>query len=121
MIKKRIHIVDANILIMGLSFKENCPDLRNSRVVDLVNEFEEYNCNTDVYDPWVDKAKAEQEYGIKLISTPNIGKYDVTVLAVSHDQFKELTLKELKSYGKETHVIFDIKYLLPSDQTDGRL
>ena len=121
MIKKRIHIVNANVLIMGLTFKENCPDLRNSRVVDLVTEFEEYNCHVDVYDPWVDKIEAQKEYGIKLIDKPDIGKYDCIVLAVSHGQFKELTLEELRSYGKESHVLYDIKYLLKASQSDGRL
>jgi len=121
MIKKRIHIVDANVLIMGLAFKENCPDLRNSRVVDLVNGFSEYHCNTDVYDPWVDKVEAEKAYGITVINKPIVGKYDAIVLAVSHDQFKNMTLDELKSFGKEHHVLYDIKYLLRSDQVDGRL
>ena len=121
MIKKRIHIVDANVLIMGLTFKENCPDLRNSRVVDLVTEFEEYNCHVDVYDPWVDKIEAQKECGIKLIDKPDIGKYDSIVLAVSHGQFKELTLEELRSYGKESHILYDIKYLLKASQSDGRL
>jgi len=121
MINKRIHIADSNVLIMGLAFKENCPDLRNSRVVDLVTEFREYNCRTDVYDPWVDKAEAEKEYGIKLLNKPVIGKYDVIVLAVNHDQFKKLTLEELRSFGKENYVLYDIKYILRADQVDGRL
>jgi UDP-N-acetyl-D-galactosamine dehydrogenase len=121
MIKKRIQIVDANVLIMGLAFKENCPDLRNSRVVDLVSDFEEYHCHIDVYDPWVDKAEAKKEYGITLVSKPVIGRYDAIVLAVSHDQFKKITLDELQSFGKENHVLYDIKYLLRSDQVDGRL
>tara|TARA_B110000090_G_scaffold210030_1_gene269487 strand:+ start:610 stop:1887 length:1278 start_codon:yes stop_codon:yes gene_type:complete len=121
MIKKRIQIVDANVLIMGLAFKENCPDLRNSRVVDLVSDFEEYHCHIDVYDPWVDKAEAKKEYGITLVSKPVIGRYDAIVLAVSHDQFKKMTLDELQSFGKENHVLYDIKYLLRSDQVDGRL
>jgi len=88
MIRKRIQVVDANILIMGLSFKENCPDLRNSRVIDLVAEFESFNCNTDVYDPWVDKSEAKEEYGIELINQPILDKYDAIVLAVSHNQFR---------------------------------
>ena len=121
MIKKRIHIVDANVLIMGLAFKENCPDLRNSRVVDLVDGFAEYHCNTDVYDPWVDKVEAEKEYGITVIDNPIARKYDAIVLAVNHDQFKKMTLDELKSFGKEHHVLYDVKYLLRSDQVDGRL
>lgn len=121
MIKKQLHIVEAKVLIMGLAFKENCPDIRNSKVVDLVNEFNNYNCNVDVFDTWVDKSEAEKEYGIRLINEPQKNHYDVIVVAVAHNQFKELTVEEIKSYGKETHVLFDIKYLLNAADTDGRL
>ena len=121
MIKKRIHIVDANVLIMGLTFKENCPDLRNSKIIDLIEGFRDFNCNIDVYDPWADKSEALREYGVELIGAPFTDKYDVIVLAVNHDQFKDLTLDQLKSYGKENHVLYDIKYLLSSNQVDGRL
>jgi UDP-N-acetyl-D-glucosamine/UDP-N-acetyl-D-galactosamine dehydrogenase len=121
MTKKRIHIVDANVLIMGLTFKENCPDIRNTRVVDLVEEFEGFNCNVDVYDPWVDKDEAVHEYGIKPIDQPVEGKYDAILLAVAHDEFKELSLEQIKSFGKDNHVLYDIKYLLDADKVDGRL
>ena len=121
MIKKRIHIVDANVLIMGLTFKENCPDLRNSKIIDLIEGFRDFNCNIDVYDPWADKSEALREYGVELIGTPATEKYDAIVLAVNHDKFQELTIGELKSYGKEEHVLYDIKYLLSPDQVDGRL
>jgi len=121
MIKKRIHIVDANVLIMGLTFKENCPDLRNSKIIDLIEGFRDFNCNIDVYDPWADKSEALREYGVELIGAPFAEKYDAIVLAVNHDQFKDLTLDQLKSYGKENHVLYDIKYLLSPDQVDGRL
>ncbi len=121
MTKKRIHIVDANVLIMGLTFKENCPDLRNTRVVDLVEEFESFNCNVDVYDPWVNKDEANHEYSIKPIDTPIEGKYDAILLAVAHDEFKELSLDQIKSFGKDSHVLYDIKYLLKADEVDGRL
>ena len=119
--KKHIHIVDANILIMGLTFKENCPDLRNTRVVDLVEEFEGFDCNVDVYDPWVDKDEAEHEYGIKPINQPEEGKYDAILLAVAHDEFKKLTLEQIKIYGKVKHVLYEIKYLLKAHEVDGRL
>ena len=121
MIKKRIHIVDANVLIMGLTFKENCPDLRNSKIIDLIEGFRDFNCNIDVYDPWADKSEARREYGVELIGSPATEKYDAIVLAVNHDQFKDLTLDQLKSYGKEDHVLYDIKYLLDPLQSDGRL
>jgi len=121
MTKKRIHIVDANVLIMGLTFKENCPDLRNTRVVDLVEEFESFNCNVDVYDPWVNKDEANHEYSIKPIDTPIEGKYDAILLAVAHDEFKELSLDQIKAFGKGNHVLYDIKYLLKADEVDGRL
>jgi len=121
MTKKRIHVVDANILIMGLTFKENCPDLRNTRVVDLVEEFEGFNCNVDVYDPWVDKDEAAHEYGIKPIDQPVEGKYDAILLVVAHDEFKALSVEQIKAFGKDNHVIYDIKYLLSADESDGRL
>jgi len=121
MTKKRIHVVDANILIMGLTFKENCPDLRNTRVVDLVEEFEGFNCNVDVYDPWVDKDEAVHEYGIKPIDQPVEGKYDAILLAVAHDEFKQLSLEQIKAFGKDNHVLYDIKYLLKANEVDGRL
>jgi UDP-N-acetyl-D-glucosamine/UDP-N-acetyl-D-galactosamine dehydrogenase len=121
MTKKRIHVVDANVLIMGLTFKENCPDLRNTRVVDLVEEFKGFNCNIDVYDPWVDKNEAVHEYGIKPIDQPIEDKYDAILLAVAHDEFKELTLEQIKAFGKDNHVLYDIKYLLDANEVDGRL
>ena len=119
--KKRIHVVDANVLIMGLAFKENCPDIRNTRVVDLVEEFEGFNFNVDVYDPWVDKDEAVHEYGIKPIDQPVEGKYDAILLAVAHDEFKELSLEQIKAFGKDNHVLYDIKYLLDANEVDGRL
>ena len=121
MTKKRIHVVDANILIMGLTFKENCPDLRNTRVVDLVKEFEGFNCNVDVCDPWVDKDEAVHEYNIKPIDKPVKGKYDAILLAVSHDEFKALTVEQIRAYGKDNHVLYDIKYLIKANESDGRL
>ncbi len=121
MTKKRIHVVDAKVLIMGLTFKENCPDLRNTRVVDLVREFESFNCNVDVYDPWINKEEAIYEYNIKPINSPVNGKYDAILLAVAHDEFKELSLEQVKAFGKDNHVLYDIKYLFKADEVDGRL
>jgi len=121
MTRKRIHVVDSNILIMGLTFKENCPDLRNTRVVDLVREFQYFNCQVDVYDPWVDKDEAFEEYGICPIDEPQVNRYDAVVLAVAHDEFVEKEAEYFHSLGKEQHVLYDIKYLLNNDETDGRL
>ena len=121
MTKKRIHVVDANVLIMGLTFKENCPDLRNTRVVDLVQEFESFNCNVDVYDPWINKEEALHEYSIKPINEPVQGKYDAIILAVAHNEFKEMSVEQIRAYGKDNHVLYDIKYLLKVGEVDGRL
>jgi len=121
MTKKRIHVVDANILIMGLTFKENCPDLRNTRIVDLVAEFQSFNCNVDVFDPWINKEEAKLEYGITPINIPHNGHYDAIVLAVAHNEFIELGVDEIRSFGKPKHVLYDIKYILSADSVDGRL
>jgi len=121
MTKKRIHVVDANVLIMGITFKENCPDIRNTRVVDLVEEFTSFNCNVDVYDPWVDKEEAQHEYGISTIDMPAEGNYDAIILAVAHKEFVELRAEQLRKYGKDNHVLYDIKYILSSSEVDGRL
>jgi len=121
MAKKRINVIDANILIMGLTFKENCPDLRNTKVVDLVQEFNNYNCNVDVYDPWVDKQEASHEFNIQPIKRPENNQYDAVILAVAHDIFKELSLTKIKAYGKDNSVLYDIKYLFNANEVDGRL
>ena len=119
--KKGILVKGANILIMGLAFKENCPDIRNTRIVDLIEQFDGFNCSTEVYDPWVDIDAAMDEYKIKLIEEPTRGNYDAIILAVAHDVFKNLSLERIKTFGKENHVIYDIKYLLRSEDVDGRL
>jgi UDP-N-acetyl-D-galactosamine dehydrogenase len=121
MTKKRIHIVDAKVLIMGLSFKENCPDIRNTRVVDIVEEFKLFNCKVDVYDPWVNKDDALREYNIKIVDKPTKGKYDAILLAVAHSDFKALSISEIRAYGKDRHILYDIKYVLKSSESDGRL
>ena len=124
MTQKRIHVVDAKILIMGLTFKEDCPDIRNTRVIDLINQFTTYNCQVDIYDPWVDKQEVEKEYNITPItnqqSLPS-NHYDAIILAVSHKQFKAMNENDFRKLGKQNHILYDIKYLLKPDQTDGRL
>jgi len=121
MTKKNIQIPEANILIMGLTFKENCPDYRNTRVIDLLKEFKNLNCKVDVYDPWVNKKHFTNEHKIDPIDEPIKGKYDVIILAVAHDEFKLLSENNIRSYGKSNHILFDIKYLLKSNESDGRL
>jgi UDP-N-acetyl-D-galactosamine dehydrogenase len=121
MLKKRIHIAEARILIMGLTFKENCPDIRNTRVIDIINEFKNYGSQVDVYDPWVDSQQTKREYGIIPIINLINNSYDAILLAVKHDQFKYMGINAIRSLGKENHVLYDVKYLLPANQVDGRL
>jgi UDP-N-acetyl-D-galactosamine dehydrogenase len=121
LLKKRIHIQQADVLIMGLTFKENCPDLRNTRVIDIIEELQEYEINTHVYDPWVKYKDAKHEYDIDMIEKPEIDKYDAVILAVAHEQFKQLSIDQIKRYSKTNSVIYDLKYLFPAHQTDIRL
>lgn len=121
MLKERIHVQGARVLIMGLTFKENCPDLRNTRVVDMVKELAEYNITVDVYDPWVNKEEAEAEYNISPINTPAKNSYDGIILAVSHDEFKEMGAEAIRALGKEKHILYDLKYILETDEADIRL
>ncbi len=121
LLKKRIHIQQADILIMGLTFKENCPDLRNTRVVDIIRELADYEVNAHLYDPWVNAKEAKHEYNIDMIAQPELNKYDAIILAVAHEQFKQLSIEQIKAYGKNNAVIYDLKYLFPANQTDIRL
>lgn len=119
--KRRIQVEGARVLVMGLTFKENCPDLRNTKVVDIVRELQEYNVQADVYDPWIDSAEAQHEYGIVPISKPASGAYDAIIVAVAHQQFFELGVKGIRAFGKPEHVLYDLKYVLQADQADIRL
>ena len=121
MIKKSIRIEGARVLIMGLAFKENCPDLRNTRVIDVLSELAEYNLQVDIFDPWIDAAEAEREYGIRPISEVERGTYDAVVLAVAHEQFKALGADGIRTFTRPSSVIYDLKYLLPADSVDLRL
>ena len=121
MIRHRIQIENANVLVMGLAFKENCPDLRNTKVVDSINALKRYNINVDVYDPWVDPDAAAHEYGITPIDMPKPEQYDAIVLAVAHREFREMGAAGLRRFGKKDHVLFDLKYVLPKTDTDLRL
>ncbi|MDZ7804381.1 Vi polysaccharide biosynthesis UDP-N-acetylglucosamine C-6 dehydrogenase TviB [Thiohalophilus sp.] len=132
MLKKRIQVEGSRILVMGLTFKENCPDLRNTRVIDIVRELADYNTCVDVYDPWVNAEDARHEYNIELLTklpSPSgrgpgegeSGTYDAIIIAVGHDQFKTMGPQAIRSLGKENHVLYDIKYLLPPEECDLRL
>ena len=121
MVKQRIQVVGARILILGLSFKENCPDIRNTKIVDMVKALKEYDLDLDIYDPWVDSAEVEAEYGLAPIMELKQGRYDAIVIAVAHDQFKKMSTQELVSLGKEKHVLYDLKYVLDKEQSDIRL
>ena len=121
MTKKRIQVVDSNILVMGLTFKEDCPDIRNTRVVDVVQELSGFHCNIEVYDPWIDKEESIREYGITPVEQPEPGKYDAVIIAVAHHQFKAMGITDIRALGKKNHVLYDIKYILPAEKVDGRL
>ncbi|MBT5551916.1 MAG: Vi polysaccharide biosynthesis UDP-N-acetylglucosamine C-6 dehydrogenase TviB [Nitrospina sp.] len=121
MTRKRIQVDGARVLVMGLAFKENCPDLRNTRVVDVVKELKEYDCEVDVYDPWVSMEEAQKEYDIALIQKPPQKAYDSIILAVAHNQFKDMGSESIHDMGKETHILYDLKYILPKEEVDLRL
>ncbi|WP_248324565.1 MULTISPECIES: Vi polysaccharide biosynthesis UDP-N-acetylglucosamine C-6 dehydrogenase TviB [unclassified Caballeronia] len=121
MTRARIYIPGARVLVMGLAFKENCPDMRNSRVVDIVTELQQYGTNVDVYDPWISREDAFHEYGIQPIEEPAKGAYDAIIVAVSHRQFAEMGADALHALGKDQHVVYDLKYVLPADASDLRL
>jgi len=121
MTKRRIHAVNSKILILGLTFKENCPDLRNTRVIDIIRTLESYHASVDVYDPWADPKEAQHEYQISLQTELHENTYDAVILAVSHKEFAELGIDKIRKLGKQDHVLYDIKSLLPKAQVDGRL
>ncbi|MCU7906315.1 MAG: Vi polysaccharide biosynthesis UDP-N-acetylglucosamine C-6 dehydrogenase TviB [Candidatus Thiodiazotropha sp. (ex Epidulcina cf. delphinae)] len=121
MMKRGIATNSNNVLVLGLTFKENCPDLRNTRVVDIVTEFEDYGARVDVYDPWVEPDEAEQEYGLRPIMELRDGEYDAVILAVAHRQFKEMGAEKIRALCKKNGVLFDVKNLLPVSDVDARL
>jgi UDP-N-acetyl-D-galactosamine dehydrogenase len=121
MARQRICLPDARVLVLGLAFKENCPDLRNTRVVDIVHHFEQFQVRVDVHDPWVDAAEAKHEYGLELVAQPQAGAYDAIVVAVGHREFAALGAAGLRALGKPNAVLYDVKYVLPKADVDGRL
>lgn len=121
MTKKGIQVNGAKILIMGLAFKENCPDVRNTKVIDIYRELLDYNCEVDIYDPWVDAKEAFKEYGIKIMSKIENKKYDGIILAVSHQQFKDIGINKIRSFGRSIHMLYDLKYIFNAELSDLRL
>lgn len=121
MTKRRIHVQGARVLVMGLAFKENCPDLRNTRIVDIVKELGDYNVDVDVYDPWVETEEAVHEYGITPVAKLEQGKYDAVILAVAHHQFKDMGAEGIRKLGKPEHILYDLKYVLSPAESDLRL
>lgn len=121
MLKKRIHVDGARVLILGLTFKENCPDLRNTKVVDIIAELQDYGVEVDCYDPWINAEEAKREYGIIPVTEPSTGVYDGIVLAVAHKEFAVMGADKIRALGKQAHVLYDLKYVLPSYEADLRL
>ena len=121
MVKKRIQVVGSKILVMGLSFKENCPDIRNTKIVDMVNALKEYDLDLDIYDPWVDIDEAKHEYGLTPITQLPEHHYDAVILAVAHDEFKNMSIADFKALSKENYVLYDLKYLLNKEYSSLRL
>ena len=121
MTKKRIQVDGAKVLVMGLTFKENCPDVRNTRVIDIVTELEDYNCAVDIYDPWVASEEVESEHGIIPTAEPSAGSYDAIILAVAHRQFKDMGYEAIRTLGKRSVIIYDLKYVLSVHEADIRL
>jgi UDP-N-acetyl-D-galactosamine dehydrogenase len=119
--QKNIKINSSKILILGLSFKEDCPDIRNTKVTDIIKELREYNCKVSVHDPWVNKLEAKKDYGINLLDKIEDNKYDAIIIAVAHKVFKKMGIKKIRALGKSKHVVYDLKYLFSSTQVDKRL
>ena len=121
MTRRRLQVDGARVLVMGLTFKENCPDLRNTRVVDIVRELADYNVQADVFDPWANADEARHEYGITPIEKPAAGVYDAIIIAVAHEQFKAMAQAAIRALGKPGHVLYDLKYVFPASESDLRL
>lgn len=121
MTKKRIHVEGAKVLVMGLTFKENCPDLRNTRVVDIVSELHDYNCDVDVFDPWAAADEAHKEYGISTVTEPAAGTYDAIIIAVAHKEFREMGAAAIRALAKPSAVLYDLKYVIDARESDLRL
>ena len=121
MILRKIQVRDGRILVMGLTFKENCPDVRNTKIVDVVRELEKFGARVDVYDPWADADEAEHEYGLRPVKQLRAGTYDAVVMGVAHDEFRKMGIGRIRKLARKNHVLYDIKYVFKADEVDGRL
>ncbi len=121
MTQEKINVVDARVLIMGLSFKENCTDLRNTKVVDIIDTLNTYHVKVDIHDPWIDPDLAKTEHNISMLEQPGENQYDAIILAVAHEKFRELGIDQIRKFGKTNSIIFDIKYLFPRGKNLYRL
>ena len=121
MIRREIKIKGSRVLVLGLTFKENCPDLRNTRVIDAIRELEEFGVSVDVHDPWSDPQQARDEFGIELVNSPEKSTYDAILLAVAHEQFRKAGAAALRRFGRAEHVLYDLKYIVPKEDSDLRL
>lgn len=121
MIKKKIQVEGARVLVLGLSFKENCPDIRNTKVIDIIKELKDYHMDVDVYDPWIDVQEARDEYGLIPVQSLEKNSYDAIILAVGHSQFKEMTSLTIRTFGKKEHILYDLKYVFSRSESDIRL
>jgi UDP-N-acetyl-D-galactosamine dehydrogenase len=121
MTSKRIHVKGSRILVLGLAFKENCPDLRNSKVIDIIRELKKFGARVDVYDPWIDRKEALHEYGVRPLAKLGRTRYEAVVVAVGHDEFRKMGVRAIRALTKPKSVLYDIKYVFPRDKVDGRL
>jgi UDP-N-acetyl-D-galactosamine dehydrogenase len=121
MIQRQIMVKGARVLIMGLTFKENCPDVRNTKIVDVVQELKKYGCKVEVFDPWADADDTEHEDGLRPVKQRKPGCYDAVVMGVGHQEFRDMGIEKVRALGRKTHVLYDIKYVFKASEVDGRL
>jgi UDP-N-acetyl-D-galactosamine dehydrogenase len=121
MINQKIEVSGSKVLVMGLTFKENCPDIRNTKVIDIVDELKAYEIDVDIVDPWCDPVEAANEYGLVVSKAAEEGVYDAVLVAVAHDEFKEMGVKAIRAFGRPKNILYDLKYVLPKDDVDIRL
>jgi UDP-N-acetyl-D-glucosamine/UDP-N-acetyl-D-galactosamine dehydrogenase len=116
-----IQLSGAKVLVLGFTFKENCPDIRNTRVINIIEELESYKCSVDIFDPWIKRSEVEVEYNKTPVTDLTPGSYDAIIIAVGHDDFKDMGVARIRELGKNTHVLYDLKYMFDKEKTDIRL